>query len=111
MRCDATDPLLHHRAARPDRHDASDDARHPHSQRTSFEDGETHLFWQQSTDNADPQATIRYDVYVNGVLDHQLVAATSTVVYGDPGGASNSFEAVAVDSAGNESIPATLTTP
>jgi chitodextrinase len=36
----------------------------------SFEDGETWLFWDQSTDNVTPQPFIRYDVYVNGVFDH-----------------------------------------
>jgi hypothetical protein len=27
----------------------------------SFQDGETWLFWQQSTDDVDPQSFIRYD--------------------------------------------------
>jgi chitodextrinase len=75
----------------------------------SFPDGETWLFWQQSTDNVDPQAVIRYDVYVNGVLDHSLLGYSSTVVYGNPG-VFNNYEVIAVDSAGNESAPATLTT-
>ena len=75
----------------------------------SFEDGETWLFWQQSTDNVDPQSVIRYDVYVNGVLDHSLMGGGSTVVYGNPG-VFNTYKVVAVDSAGNKSTPASLTT-
>lgn len=75
----------------------------------SFQDGETWLFWQQSTDNLDPQSVIRYDVYVNGVLDHSLMGYGSTVVYGNAG-VFNTYQVVAVDSAGNQSAPATLTT-
>jgi chitin-binding protein len=75
----------------------------------SFEDGETWLFWQQSTDNVDPQSFIRYDVYVNGVFDHSLMGHGSTVVYGNAGTA-NTYQVIAVDSAGNQSAPATLTT-
>jgi chitodextrinase len=75
----------------------------------SFADGETWLFWQQSTDDVDPQSVIRYDVYVNGVLDHSLMGYGSTVVYGNPG-VFNTYQVIAVDSAGNQSAPATLTT-
>jgi hypothetical protein len=75
----------------------------------SFEDGETWLFWQQSTDNVDPQSVIRYDVYVNGVFDHSLLGFDRTVVYGNPG-VFNTYQVIAVDSAGNQSAPATLTT-
>jgi len=67
------------------------------------------LFWQQSTDNVDPQSVIRYDVYVNGVFDHSLMGYGSTVVYGNAG-VENTFQVIAVDSAGNQSAPATLTT-
>jgi chitodextrinase len=75
----------------------------------SFGDGETWLFWQQSTDNVDPQPVIRYDVYVNGVFDHSLMGYGQTVVYGNAG-VLNTYQVIAVDSAGNESAPATLTT-
>ena len=75
----------------------------------SFQDGETWLFWQQSTDNVDPQSVIRYDVYVNGVLDHSLLGFDRTVVYGNPG-VENTYQVIAVDSADNQSAPATLTT-
>ena len=75
----------------------------------SFGDGETWLFWQQSTDNVDPQFAIRYDVYINGVLDGGMMGGSSTVVYGNPG-VLNTYQVIAVDSAGNQSAPATLTT-
>jgi len=75
----------------------------------SFQDGETWLFWQQSTDNIDPQSVIRYDVYVNGTLDHTLMGADRTILYGNPG-VFNTYQVIAVDSAGNQSAPATLTT-
>jgi hypothetical protein len=75
----------------------------------SFPDGETWLFWQKSTDNFDPQAVLRYDIYVNGLLDSSMVDGTMTVVYGEPGGP-NTYEVIAVDTSGNQSAPATLTT-
>ena len=75
----------------------------------SFQDGETWLFWQQSTDNVDPQSAIRYDVYVNGVLDHSLMGYNQTIVYGNAG-VFNTYQVIAVDSAGNQSAPASLTT-
>ncbi len=75
----------------------------------SFADGETWLFWQKSTDNFDPQSVLRYDIYVNGVLDASLVDGTMTVVYGNPSGP-NTYQVIAVDTSGNQSPPATLTT-
>jgi chitodextrinase len=75
----------------------------------SFADGETWLFWQKSTDNVDPQSVLRYDIYVNGTLDSSLVDGTMTVVYGNPGGP-NTYQVIAVDMSGNQSVPATLTT-
>jgi hypothetical protein len=75
----------------------------------SFEDGETWLFWDQSTDNVDPQSVIRYNVYVNGVFDHSLMGQGRTIVYGNPG-VFNTYQVIAVDSSGNESAPASLTT-
>lgn len=75
----------------------------------SFEDGETWLFWDQSTDNADPQSVIRYDVYVNGAFDHSIMGQGRTIVYGNPG-VFNTYQVIAVDSSGNESAPALLTT-
>ncbi len=75
----------------------------------SFQDGETWLFWDASSDNVDPPSVIRYDVYVNGVFDHSLLGYTQTVVYGNAE-SENTFQVIAVDSSGNESAPATLTT-
>jgi hypothetical protein len=45
----------------------------------------------------------------NGVLDHGLMGYNQTVVYGGPG-VFNTYEVIAVDSAGNGSAPASLTT-
>jgi hypothetical protein len=74
----------------------------------SCQDGETWLFWQKSTDNFDPQSVLRYDIYVNGVLDSSMGDGTMTVVYGNPVGP-NTYKVIAVDISGNESAPATLT--
>jgi len=75
----------------------------------SFPDGETWLFWQQSTDNVDPQSVIRYDVYLNGTLDHSLVGGGQTILYGLPDSL-NTYTVIAVDSSGNESQPTSITT-
>lgn len=75
----------------------------------SFADGETWLFWDQSTDNVDPQFAIRYDVYINGVLEGRQMGGGSTVVYGNAG-VFNTYQVIAIDAAGNQSAPATLTT-
>jgi chitodextrinase len=75
----------------------------------SFPDGETWLFWQASTDNVDPQSIIRYDVYLNGVFNHSLLGTTRTILYGNPD-ALNTYQVIAVDSAGNQSAPASITT-
>jgi chitinase len=75
----------------------------------SFPDGETWLFWQKSTDNVDPQSVIRYDVYLNGVLDHSLLGGDRTILYGNPNSL-NTYTVIAVDSAGNQSAPASITT-
>ena len=70
---------------------------------------ETELTWDESTDNVDPQWILAYRVYVNDVLDHTLsLRTTRTIVYGTLDGP-NTFAVAAVDSAGNESAPATVT--
>ena len=74
----------------------------------SFDDGETWLSWDQSTDNVDPQSVIRYDVYVNGVFDQSLLGGDSAVTYAN-GGVNNTFDLIAVDAAGNQSAPASIT--
>ena len=70
---------------------------------------ETELTWDESTDDVDPQWVLEYQVHVNDVLDHTLsLRTTRTIVYGTLDGP-NTFAVVAVDSAGNESAPATVT--
>jgi hypothetical protein len=69
---------------------------------------EVALSWTASSDDLDPAWIIRYDIYVNDVLDHSLsLGVTRTIVYGT--GASDTFSVVAVDTAGNASAPATIT--
>jgi len=64
--------------------------------------------WGASTDDVAPQALIRYDVYVNGVVRAVVVGQTiAAEVDGDSG--FNEIAVVAVDTAGNESEP-TMTT-
>ena len=71
-------------------------------------DTEIHLWWTQSTDNFDPQSNIRYDVYVNGVLQDILFGSGGmSIVYGAQG--ENLIEVIATDTAGNSSAPATIT--
>ena len=68
---------------------------------------ETHVRWTQSTDDFDAQANIRYDVYVNGVLNDVLFGAGRSIVYAEFG--ENLIEVFASDTAGNTSEPATVT--
>jgi chitodextrinase len=71
-------------------------------------DTEIHLWWTQSTDDVDPQSNIRYDVYVNGVLQDILFGSGGmSIVYGEQG--ENLIEVIATDTAGNSSAPATIT--
>jgi chitodextrinase len=72
-----------------------------------FGDGETWLFWDESSDDSTPQALIEYRVFANGVLDHSVVGRDSTILYGNPS-SQNTFTVIAVDEAGNESAPATI---
>lgn len=72
-----------------------------------WDDGEIHLGWDESTDDLDPQWIIRYDIYVNGVFDHSTVGRGQSIVYGVAG--RNTVSVIAVDTAGNESAPATIT--
>lgn len=75
----------------------------------SFGDAEFWLDWTESTDNVTPQDFIRYDVYVNGELsDIQVGSGANSVNYGNDG-EWNTVEVYAIDEAGNESAPATLT--
>jgi chitodextrinase len=68
---------------------------------------EINLFWTESFDNQTPQASILYEVYQNGVLDH-TTAGDRTILYANQAGA-NTFTVIAVDEAGNRSEPANVT--
>ena len=66
------------------------------------------LSWGQSTDNLTPQSLIKYEVYLNEVLDHTFVGRGQTILYGTAG-MINVFKVIAVDESGNKSGPATFT--
>jgi chitodextrinase len=68
---------------------------------------EINLFWTQSFDNQTPQASIAYEVYLNGVLD-QTTSGDRAILYATSGG-ENTFTVIAVDDAGNRSAPASIT--
>ena len=68
---------------------------------------EINLFWKESFDDQSAQASIGYEVYLNGVLDH-TASGDRTVLYASRGG-ENTFTVVAVDGAGNRSEPASIT--
>jgi hypothetical protein len=70
--------------------------------------GEINLFWIRSFDNQTAQASIVYEVYQNGVLDHSLSGADRTILYATQSG-NNVFTVIAVDAAGNRSAPASVT--
>ena len=65
------------------------------------------LVWDQSTDDLDPQSIIRYDVYVNGVLEAINVGSGRSHLYVVKG--LNTITVIAIDTAGNESAGATTT--
>ena len=71
-------------------------------------DRELNLFWTQSTDNVDAQQAIRYEIYINGVLAEIVIGTGFTISYGEFG--HNVISIIAIDSAGNESAPVTITT-
>lgn len=68
---------------------------------------EINLFWTQSVDNQTPQASIVYEVYMNGVLDHTTTGGRA-ILYATQAGA-NMFTVIAVDEAGNKSAPVSVT--
>lgn len=68
---------------------------------------ELNIFWGHSFDNQTPQASIAYEVYLNGVLDHTTTgdrAVVYTTQFGD-----NTITLIAVDGAGNRSAPSSAT--
>jgi hypothetical protein len=68
---------------------------------------EINLFWTKSSDNQTPQASIVYEVYLNGVLDHTAFG-DRTILYATQAG-NNTYTVIAVDNAGNRSEPASIT--
>jgi chitinase len=61
--------------------------------------------WTPSTDDQDPPQAIRYQLFINGVLDpaSTTIGASRNLTYGVDG--LNTFVLRAVDSAGNVSAP------
>jgi chitinase len=73
-----------------------------------YGDLEFQLSWTQSTDDFDRPENIRYDVYVNGVLEEvRFGSSFISSIYGKSG--DNLIEVYATDTAGNRSEPATTT--
>jgi hypothetical protein len=68
---------------------------------------EINLFWTESFDNQTPQASIAYEVYLNGVLD-DTTCCDRAILYATHGG-ENVLTVIAVDRAGNRSAPASIT--
>src|SRR5687767_7607114 len=68
---------------------------------------EINLFWTASFDNQTPQASIVYEIYMNGVLDH-TTSGGRAILYATQAGP-NEFTVIAVDEAGNKSAPASVT--
>jgi chitodextrinase len=69
----------------------------------AFEDlggGEVLLSWTQSTDDFTPQSRIRYDIYVDGFLDHSVVGVGSTTAFAGQNWITV-FDIQAVDESGN----------
>jgi Fibronectin type III domain len=75
-----------------------------------FGDGSTEMQiqWAQSTDDFDAQSNLRYDVYLNGVLeDVRFGSGGPITAYGVFG--ENTVEVIASDTAGNAAPPGTTT--
>jgi chitodextrinase len=73
-------------------------------------DCEVVLGWDQSTDNVDAQSSIRYEFYVNGVLNDLSIGGDSMLTYGARGAESSTFVLLAVDLSGNSSAPSNALT-
>jgi hypothetical protein len=70
-------------------------------------EAEFNLFWTQSTDNLDPRSVIEYHIYVNGVLSDLMVGSGGRSI-NYLTAENNTVSVIAVDTAGNESAPATI---
>jgi len=73
-------------------------------------DCEVVLGWDQSTDNVDPQSSIRYEFYLNGVLNDLAIGTDSMLTYGFRGSEPSTFSLRAVDQSGNTSSPSAAIT-
>lgn len=73
-------------------------------------DCEVVLGWDQSTDNVDPESSIRYEVYLNGVLSDLAIGIDSMLTYGFRGPELSTFTLRAVDRSGNTSAPSSALT-
>jgi chitinase len=94
-------------APNPQDHTAPSTPSHLHEDHWGGGDTEIHVAWDQSTDDFDDPANLRYDVYVNGVFQDVLFGSGGpSIVYGDLG--DNTIEVVATDTAGNASPPAVI---
>jgi hypothetical protein len=72
-------------------------------------DGETHLTWGASTDNATPTGQIVYEIYLNGQFDQAVGSGQTKAILYVALDTLNTLEVIAVDGAGNRSVPATTT--
>ncbi len=68
---------------------------------------ELNIFWGHSFDNQTSQASIAYEIYLNGVLDHTTTGDRAVVYVTQTG--DNTITLIAVDRAGNRSAPSTVT--
>ena len=68
---------------------------------------ELNIFWGQSFDNQTPQASIAYEIYLNGVLDHTTTGDRAVVYVTQTG--DNTITLIALDGAGNRSAPSSMT--
>ncbi|HEX6289293.1 MAG TPA: fibronectin type III domain-containing protein [Herpetosiphonaceae bacterium] len=68
---------------------------------------EVHIFWGPSFDDQTAQASIAYEIYLNGVLDHTMTGDRAVVYTTHTG--DNTVTLIAVDGAGNRSAPSSAT--
>jgi chitodextrinase len=73
-------------------------------------DCEVVLGWDQSTDNVESQSAIRYEFYLNGVLNDLAIGVDSMLTYGFRGAELSTFTVRAVDRSGNTSSPSNALT-
>jgi chitodextrinase len=73
-------------------------------------DCEVVLGWDPSTDDVEPQSAIRYEFYLNGVLNDFAIGVDSMLTYGFRGAETSTFTLRAVDRSGNTSAPSNALT-